>query len=227
MPVEVVATSLTDGRERWFTYGPVAEAVLASAAMPAIFPPVEIDGGAVHRRRRGRQRPDPTGRSTPARPGSSSCLCNSPVYTPAHVEATDRGHDQRPVHLDPRPLRPGHGPAPRRGRGHPVRRQRGGDPRLRRLLDHRGADRPRAVRRPPRWSGATGSGRPRQDADPGGTRSRTGTADRGRPHPPGTLERSVGPDPFRRVRSGRRPAARRPNPNPVRSGGRPGPARRR
>ncbi len=44
MPVEVVATSLTDGRERWFTYGPVVEAVLASAAIPAIFPPVEIDG---------------------------------------------------------------------------------------------------------------------------------------------------------------------------------------
>ena len=44
MPVEVVATSLTDGRERWFTYGPAADAVLASAAMPAIFPPVEIDG---------------------------------------------------------------------------------------------------------------------------------------------------------------------------------------
>jgi NTE family protein len=44
VPVEVVATSLTDGREHWFTYGPVAEAVLASSAIPAIFPPVEIDG---------------------------------------------------------------------------------------------------------------------------------------------------------------------------------------
>ncbi len=44
VPVEVVATSLTDGRERWFTYGPVVEAVLASAAIPAIFPPIEIDG---------------------------------------------------------------------------------------------------------------------------------------------------------------------------------------
>ncbi|MGO8873880.1 MAG: patatin-like phospholipase family protein [Acidimicrobiales bacterium] len=44
IPVEVVATSVADGRERWFTYGPVAEAVLASMAIPAIFPPVEIDG---------------------------------------------------------------------------------------------------------------------------------------------------------------------------------------
>jgi NTE family protein len=44
IPVEVVATSLTDGGERWFTYGPAAEAVLASSAVPAIFPPVEIDG---------------------------------------------------------------------------------------------------------------------------------------------------------------------------------------
>lgn len=44
VPVEVVATSLTDGLERWFTYGPVEEAVLASTAIPAIFPPIEIDG---------------------------------------------------------------------------------------------------------------------------------------------------------------------------------------
>jgi NTE family protein len=44
IPVEVVATSLTDGRERWFTYGSVVEAVLASSAVPAIFPPIEIDG---------------------------------------------------------------------------------------------------------------------------------------------------------------------------------------
>ncbi len=44
VPVEVVATSLTDGGEHWFTHGPAVDAVLASAAMPAIFPPVEIDG---------------------------------------------------------------------------------------------------------------------------------------------------------------------------------------
>jgi len=44
IPLEVVATSLTDGGERWFTHGPSVEAILASAAMPAIFPPVEIDG---------------------------------------------------------------------------------------------------------------------------------------------------------------------------------------
>ena len=44
IPIEVVATSLRDGRERWFTYGPAVDAVLASAAIPAIFPPVEIDG---------------------------------------------------------------------------------------------------------------------------------------------------------------------------------------
>jgi NTE family protein len=44
LPLEVVATSLTDGGERWFTQGPAVEAILASSAMPAIFPPVEIDG---------------------------------------------------------------------------------------------------------------------------------------------------------------------------------------
>jgi NTE family protein len=44
VPLEVVTTSLSDGRERWLTRGPVVEAVLASAAIPAIFPPVELDG---------------------------------------------------------------------------------------------------------------------------------------------------------------------------------------
>ena len=42
--LEVNATSLTDGRTRWFTDGPVAEAVLASAALPALLPPVTIGG---------------------------------------------------------------------------------------------------------------------------------------------------------------------------------------
>jgi NTE family protein len=44
LPLEVVATSLADGGEHWFTRGPAVEAILASAAMPAIFPPVEVDG---------------------------------------------------------------------------------------------------------------------------------------------------------------------------------------
>jgi NTE family protein len=44
IPFEVVATSLEDGCEQWLTSGPAAEAILASAAIPAIFPPVEIDG---------------------------------------------------------------------------------------------------------------------------------------------------------------------------------------
>lgn len=53
VPLEVVATSLHDGRERWLTEGPAVEAVLASAAIPAMFPPVRIgddlliDGGVV------------------------------------------------------------------------------------------------------------------------------------------------------------------------------------
>jgi NTE family protein len=44
IPVEVVTTSLTDGRERWITRGPAIEAILASSAIPSIFPPVTIDG---------------------------------------------------------------------------------------------------------------------------------------------------------------------------------------
>jgi NTE family protein len=44
IPVEVVTTSLTDGRERWITRGPAVEAILASSAIPTMFPPVTVDG---------------------------------------------------------------------------------------------------------------------------------------------------------------------------------------
>jgi NTE family protein len=44
IPFEVVTTSLTDGRERWLAHGHAVEAILASSAIPSIFPPVVIDG---------------------------------------------------------------------------------------------------------------------------------------------------------------------------------------
>jgi NTE family protein len=44
IPFEVVTTSLTDGRERWIAHGHAVEAILASSAIPSIFPPVVIDG---------------------------------------------------------------------------------------------------------------------------------------------------------------------------------------
>jgi NTE family protein len=44
IPIEVVATSLTDGRERWLSSGPAADAILASSAIPSILPAVTIDG---------------------------------------------------------------------------------------------------------------------------------------------------------------------------------------
>jgi NTE family protein len=44
VPLEVVATSLHDGQERWLSRGPAVQAILASTAIPAVFPPVEIDG---------------------------------------------------------------------------------------------------------------------------------------------------------------------------------------
>lgn len=53
VPLTIVATRLDDGVEEWLTEGPALEAVLASAALPAIFPAVEregsryIDGGVV------------------------------------------------------------------------------------------------------------------------------------------------------------------------------------
>jgi NTE family protein len=44
VPFQVVATSLATGAERWFHSGPIVEPILASAALPAVFPPVEIEG---------------------------------------------------------------------------------------------------------------------------------------------------------------------------------------
>ncbi len=44
VPFELVTTSLTDGRERWIAHGNAVDAILASSAIPSIFPPVTIDG---------------------------------------------------------------------------------------------------------------------------------------------------------------------------------------
>lgn len=43
-PFQCVATDIVTGMERWFDSGPVLDAVMASAAMPAMFPLVEING---------------------------------------------------------------------------------------------------------------------------------------------------------------------------------------
>jgi NTE family protein len=44
IPFHVVATSLRTGGERWFSRGPIVDPILASAALPAVFPPVEVNG---------------------------------------------------------------------------------------------------------------------------------------------------------------------------------------
>src|SRR5687768_8756569 len=44
VPLHVVATSIATGDERWFSSGPIVDPILASAALPAIYPPVVIDG---------------------------------------------------------------------------------------------------------------------------------------------------------------------------------------
>ncbi|MGB7860375.1 MAG: patatin-like phospholipase family protein, partial [Acidimicrobiia bacterium] len=44
VPFQCVAASIEKAGEHWFTEGPLLEAVLASSAVPALFPPVEIDG---------------------------------------------------------------------------------------------------------------------------------------------------------------------------------------
>lgn len=43
IPFECVASSIERSAEHWFTAGPLVPALLASAAIPALLPPVEID----------------------------------------------------------------------------------------------------------------------------------------------------------------------------------------
>lgn len=44
IPFQCVAASIERAAEHWFDRGPLVEAILASSAIPALFPPVEIDG---------------------------------------------------------------------------------------------------------------------------------------------------------------------------------------
>ncbi len=44
IPLHIVTTSLDTGRARVLSRGPVIETILASTAIPGIYPPVEIDG---------------------------------------------------------------------------------------------------------------------------------------------------------------------------------------
>lgn len=44
VPFQCVATDVSAVREAWFSSGPLVPAILASAALPAVYPAVEIDG---------------------------------------------------------------------------------------------------------------------------------------------------------------------------------------
>jgi NTE family protein len=44
LPFQCVATDVVGVREVWFRSGPLIEPILASAALPAVYPAVEIDG---------------------------------------------------------------------------------------------------------------------------------------------------------------------------------------
>jgi NTE family protein len=44
VPFQCVAAAVHEGTETWFDSGPLVEPILASSALPAVYPPVEIDG---------------------------------------------------------------------------------------------------------------------------------------------------------------------------------------
>lgn len=44
IPMSVCAANLRTGAEHWFTSGPLAPAILASTAIPGVFPPVHVNG---------------------------------------------------------------------------------------------------------------------------------------------------------------------------------------
>ena len=60
MPIEfhVVAVDVLTGEELLLSRGPALDAVMASAAIPAVLPPVEWEGRAADGRRRGQQHAD-------------------------------------------------------------------------------------------------------------------------------------------------------------------------
>jgi NTE family protein len=48
VPFQCVATDMVGVREVWFSTGPLLDAILASSAIPAVFPAVEVDGVRYH-----------------------------------------------------------------------------------------------------------------------------------------------------------------------------------
>ncbi len=44
VPFQCIATALVEGTETWFDSGPLVDPIIASSAIPAVYPPVEIDG---------------------------------------------------------------------------------------------------------------------------------------------------------------------------------------
>jgi NTE family protein len=48
LPFQCIATDMAGVREVWFSTGPLVDAILASAAIPSVFPGVEIDGVRYH-----------------------------------------------------------------------------------------------------------------------------------------------------------------------------------
>lgn len=44
VPFQCVATALIEGTETWFDQGSLVDPIIASSAIPAVYPPVEIDG---------------------------------------------------------------------------------------------------------------------------------------------------------------------------------------
>lgn len=44
VPFQCVATALVEGTETWFEDGPLIDPIIASSAIPAVYPPVEIGG---------------------------------------------------------------------------------------------------------------------------------------------------------------------------------------
>ena len=144
--LEVVATSLIDGRTQWFTYGPAVEAILASAALPSLLPPVEIgtevfiDGGVVDN--------VPIGRAIAQRGRTDLRLSlRPPPLHPPPLPPARRSHPHRLLHRHPRQVHPRARAPPPRGRGHRLLRRLRPRLPLRRLLGHRGPHRRRPGQR--------------------------------------------------------------------------------
>jgi NTE family protein len=115
VPFQCVAASIERAAEHWFSSGPLVDAILASASVPGLLPPIEIDGE--HFVDGGIVNSIPIGRAVELGADEIYVLHVGRIERPLEVPRTAAGRRPRQLRdLPPPPIRPRAGRRPR-GRG--------------------------------------------------------------------------------------------------------------